>query len=318
MISTTYTIQMASKLSGVGVHTIRAWEKRYKALEPSRDAAGHRTYSKTDVEKLILLSELCLLGYTISKVAGLNIVELKALLMDLGKSEESLAQSDFNLVSDVRVNVDVAQVAMILSFAFKSYKLDIINLELSKLKSIISSRSFALEVVIPLYKQLLKAQEDGTYNVHQAQALRSILKFHCGFNLYHPNGDKDKSTVHLLIAGMEGDMQDIMLGIVGLLCHHYNYHYTYLGADISAEALVEVAKSLETNVVLLGPSNVLAKLGKTHFQNYIEKISNRLPSNTELIIAGESDVESDRSSLKRLITLEKIEALDEYLASKLH
>ena len=57
---------MASKISGVGVHTIRAWEKRYKALVPVRDAAGHRSYSKVDVEKLMLLSELCLLGYTIS------------------------------------------------------------------------------------------------------------------------------------------------------------------------------------------------------------------------------------------------------------
>lgn len=90
MVSTTYTIQMASKLSGVGVHTIRAWEKRYKALEPSRDASGHRTYSKTDVEKLILLSELCLLGYTISKVANLSIPELKELLIDLGKRKRVL------------------------------------------------------------------------------------------------------------------------------------------------------------------------------------------------------------------------------------
>jgi len=74
---------MASKLSGVGVHTIRAWEKRYRALEPLRDGSGHRVYTKSDVEKLMLLSELCLLGYTISKVAKLSIEELKAQLLDL-------------------------------------------------------------------------------------------------------------------------------------------------------------------------------------------------------------------------------------------
>ncbi len=318
MVSTTYTIQMASKLSGVGVHTIRAWEKRYKALEPVRDASGHRTYSKTDVEKLMLLSELCLLGYTISKVAGLNIVELKALLMDLGRSEESLAQSDFNLVNDTKATVDSAQSAMILSFAFKSYKLDIINLELSKLKSLVSSRTFALDIVLPLYQSLIQAQSEGVYNAHQAQALRSILKFHCGFNLYHPSGDKDKNTVHLLIAGMEGDMHDIMLGVVGLLCHHYSYHYTYMGADISAEALSEVARSLGTNVVLIGPSNVFAQLGKAYFQSYLEKLSTRLPATTELIVAGKSEIESDKILLKRLVAIEKIEALDDFLAQKLH
>lgn len=318
MVSTTYTIQMASKLSGVGVHTIRAWEKRYKALEPSRDASGHRTYSKVDIEKLMLLSELCLLGYTISKVAGLKIEELKALLIDLGRSEESLVQSDFNLVSESKPSIDPAQAVMILSFAFKSYKLDIINLELSKLKHLVTSRAFALDIILPLYQMLIEAQEKGSYTAHQAQAMRSLFKFHCGFNLYHPNGDKDKNTVHVLIAGMEGDMHEVLLGIVGLLCHHYGYHYTYMGADISAEALSEVARSLGTNVVLIGPSNVYKQLGKTYYQNYLERLSSRLPTETELIVSGKSDIENDKISLKRFFLIEKIEALDEFLAKKLH
>ena len=53
-----YNIQIASKLSGVGTHTLRAWEKRYGAVIPMRNESGRRLYSDDDVEKLRLLSEL--------------------------------------------------------------------------------------------------------------------------------------------------------------------------------------------------------------------------------------------------------------------
>ena len=47
-----YNIQIASKLSGVGTHTLRAWEKRYGAVVPTRNDSGRRLYSDEDIEKL--------------------------------------------------------------------------------------------------------------------------------------------------------------------------------------------------------------------------------------------------------------------------
>lgn len=314
LVSTTYTIQMASKLSGVGVHTIRAWEKRYKALVPIRDASGHRTYSKTDVEKLQLLSELCLLGYTISKVAPLSIPELKELLIDLGKSEESLEQADFNLVNEVKSSVDSSQSMAILTFALKSYKLDIISLELTKLKQTLSPRDFALDILLPLYRLKQECVSSGEYTSTHAEALRALLRFHLGHHLFHSPA-KEKSKVHILISGMEGDLQDIELGIMGLLCSHYGLPYTYLGADISYEALSEVAKALEVSTVILGPTNVLAQLGKGHFQNYVEKLLMKLNPAVELIVAGKSELEMEKISSKRLNVFKSINAVDEHLSN---
>ena len=47
-----FNIQIASQLSDVAAATIRAWEKRYTAVVPSRAENGHRLYSETDIEKL--------------------------------------------------------------------------------------------------------------------------------------------------------------------------------------------------------------------------------------------------------------------------
>lgn len=318
MSSTTYTIQMASKISGVGVHTIRAWEKRYKALVPVRDASGHRTYSKTDVEKLMLLSELCLLGYTISKVAGFSILELKDLLKDLGKTEASFEATDFNLINDTKLTVDPGQSLPILIFALKSYKLDVISQELGKLKTLLPPRGFALQILQPLSLALLETYSSGAFTSSQEQATRSLLKFHMGYNLYHPTERKDKINVNVIVSGMEGDLNDLALGSVGLLCGHYGFHYTYLGADISYEALSDTAKSLEANVVIVGPTNVQNQLGKTYFQNYIEKLAGKLNPTTELIVAGKSELELDKIPSKRLVVLKTLDAVDEYLSKKNH
>lgn len=317
MNSTTYTIQMASKISGVGVHTIRAWEKRYKALEPVRDASGHRTYSKIDVEKLMLLSELCLLGYTISKVAGLSIPELKSLLKDLGKTEESFDAQDFNLINDTKLSVDPTQSLPILNFALKSYKLDIINIELSKLKVLLSSRDFALEILTPLTEALGRLHAEGIFNSDQEKIVRSIVKFHMGFNLYHPIEKKEKSNVNVIVTGMEGDLNDLALGSVGLLCGHYGFHYTYLGADMTYESLSDAVKSFEANLVIIGPSNAFNQLGKTHFQNYLEKLLLKLPATTELVVVDSADFQLENAS-KRLVILKSLGAVDDYLSKKNH
>ena len=316
MVSTTYTIQMASKISGVGVHTIRAWEKRYKALEPVRDSSGHRTYSKTDVEKLMLLSELCLLGYTISKVAGLSIPELKEQLMNLGKTEESLAAQDFSLINDTKLTTDPAQSLPILIFALKSYKLDVISLELAKLKTLLSLKDFALDILAPMSQTLSDLFNNGSFTREQEQAVRAILKFHMGYQLYHPSEKRENSAQNIVVSGMEGDLNDLSLGSVGLLCGYYGFHYTYLGADITHEALSDTVKSLEANVVIVGPTNVHNQLGKNHFQNYIEKLSTKLSPMTELVVAGKSELDVDKISSKRLVILKSLGAVDEYLASK--
>ena len=45
-----YSIRQLSEISGVNAVTIRAWERRYGLLKPSRTAKGHRFYTADDIE----------------------------------------------------------------------------------------------------------------------------------------------------------------------------------------------------------------------------------------------------------------------------
>ena len=47
----TYPIRAVSRLTGISVDTLRAWERRYEAVVPGRGQRG-RSYSDADVARL--------------------------------------------------------------------------------------------------------------------------------------------------------------------------------------------------------------------------------------------------------------------------
>src|SRR5688572_23909926 len=66
----------AARLAGVSPATLRIWEHRYGVVAPPRSAAGQRTYSMRDVQRLRLIKRLTLEGHAIGTVARLEIDEL--------------------------------------------------------------------------------------------------------------------------------------------------------------------------------------------------------------------------------------------------
>ena len=45
-----FPIREVSRLTGVNPVTLRAWERRYGLIRPTRTDSGHRLYSMADVE----------------------------------------------------------------------------------------------------------------------------------------------------------------------------------------------------------------------------------------------------------------------------
>src|SRR4051812_46025189 len=62
--------------TGVGVSTLRAWERRFQFLEPQRSPAGHRLYGEADLERveavLRLVGEGLTLAAAVTRVGGVG------------------------------------------------------------------------------------------------------------------------------------------------------------------------------------------------------------------------------------------------------
>ena len=78
-----FRIGTVSQLTGLDPHTIRAWERRYRALEPSRSEGGARLYSDENIARLQLIKAAVDAGDAISIVAPLSDEELRTRLAEV-------------------------------------------------------------------------------------------------------------------------------------------------------------------------------------------------------------------------------------------
>ena len=78
-----FTIGAVSRLTGIPVHTLRAWERRYGAVRPERQEGGGRLYSRDDIARLTLLKRLTAAGQSVSTVARLPLEALRERVQEL-------------------------------------------------------------------------------------------------------------------------------------------------------------------------------------------------------------------------------------------
>lgn len=65
-----YTIKRAAELTGIGLPTLRAWERRYGVVSPVRSEGHYRLYSDADLRALSIMAALVGDGWTASEAAA--------------------------------------------------------------------------------------------------------------------------------------------------------------------------------------------------------------------------------------------------------
>ena len=73
----TFRSGAVARLARMPVSTLRIWEQRYQAIQPSTAASGHRLYSAADVQRVQLLRQLTEQGHAIGEMARLTAAQLQ-------------------------------------------------------------------------------------------------------------------------------------------------------------------------------------------------------------------------------------------------
>jgi len=75
-----FPIRKVARLTGVNPVTLRAWERRYGLIQPTRTESGHRLYSRTDIDTVHRILDWIERGVAVSKVG--RILARDALLSE--------------------------------------------------------------------------------------------------------------------------------------------------------------------------------------------------------------------------------------------
>jgi DNA-binding transcriptional MerR regulator len=215
-----------SRRTGVSVELLRAWEKRYGLLDPSRSAGGFRLYSDADVDRIEAMQQHLGAGVAAAEAARRTlrsaVPERSAGVVAPAKDElaEALARFDDAAAHTV----------------------------LDGLLATLSVEAVLAEVVLPYLHELGEAWERGEASVAQEHFASALLR---GRLLGLARGWGGGSGPHALLACPPGEQHDLGLIAFGLALRAHGWRITYLGQDTPLEAVAgEVERLLPHAVVL--------------------------------------------------------------------
>ena len=272
-----YPIKVVSQMTGLSVHVIRAWEKRYSVVEPDRTDTNRRLYSEEDIEKLKLLNDALRLGHHIGGVANLSLAELRSLLSKETKGTIEI-KNDFTPVSSEKI------VEEVLSESLEAIK----NYDAKKLESILLNASAKLtqpilieELIIPLVYKVGDLWHSGEIRVANEHLASSVIR---GFlyNLLDSYSLNDSAPV-MVTATPRGQEHELGALIARVVAASSGWKVIYLGSNLPAEEIGAVVSHLNARVVAL---SIVYPNDDLHLKHELKKSKHLLPDGVSIIVGG--------------------------------
>lgn len=281
-MQTGYPIRAVAKITGISLDTLRAWERRYKAVVPQRSGRG-RLYSGADIERLMLLNKLVQDGHAIGGVAFLSNQELQNLL----SGQPGLPEPESDAAKDL--------LAPILS-AIESYDSARAADELSRLAAVLSPRDLVYQVAVPLMHEVGIRWHDGTFAIAQEHLVSELLRNLLGslMRLFRPS----QPAMKMVLATPAGESHDFGVLAAAMLASIAGAEPVFLGADLPAAEIAKAARRVNAQVVLLGITVVAENTAEE-----VKAIASAMPTDCELWVGGAGSADLDASGLHRKTVL---------------
>jgi DNA-binding transcriptional MerR regulator/methylmalonyl-CoA mutase cobalamin-binding subunit len=262
-----YPIRAVSKLTGIGIDTLRAWERRHGAVTPIRDDRG-RMYTEADIARLRLLRSAVEHGHSIGRLAGLTDAELRHLAGASAVSEVAPAR---------RTPLDMAA----LTAALHKYDAAGIDQQISRLAAVLPPLELLRDVLMPVLAQVADDGHRGPARIAHEHLMSSTLRNLLG-SLLRLYARPDVST-RLLFATLAGERHEIGTLGAAMLAASSGLGVAYLGPDLPARDIVESVRPAGAQVLVLGLTATSA--GKAE-ERELRTIVRDLPKEVELWAGG--------------------------------
>jgi DNA-binding transcriptional MerR regulator/methylmalonyl-CoA mutase cobalamin-binding subunit len=271
-----YPINVAARLTGVGIDTLRAWERRHHAVTPKRDARG-RMYTAADLERIRLLREAVANGHPIGRIARLDQPALRELTptpatLPSGKNAEP---EDWPIA--VRQIVD----------ALARFDLPALEARLRRAAALSRPPVLLGELIVPALRATGEAWRAGRLGLAQERLLSSLVRDVLGslMRLYARGEGADR----LIFATPAGERHEFGTLGAALMAASGGLGAVYLGPDLPAADLVDIARTTDADVVALGVTG--SDGSRPSLAREVDTIARSLSRDVELWLGGTAATE---------------------------
>jgi MerR family transcriptional regulator, light-induced transcriptional regulator len=218
-----------SKRAGVSPELLRAWERRYGLLRPTRSAGGLRLYSPDDVERVRVMREHLAEGLAAAEAAALasRAVAGEAagpLTLPPGAAREDLADA-LDRFDEPRAQEVIDRLLAVATF-----------------------ETLVGEVVLPYLHELGDRWQGGEASIAQEHFATTVLR---GRLLGLARGWGLGLGPAAVLACLPDEQHDLGLIMFGLALRSRGWRIVYLGSDSPIDTVEELSEQLAPGLVAL-------------------------------------------------------------------
>lgn len=278
-----HPIQVVARRTGLSVDVIRAWEKRYRVVTPTRSSTGRRVYSDADIERLQLLARATLSGHTIGQVAGLDAAPLAALLDELDRAELVRTAPESEAPTALSACLDAVE------------RYDVVELDAELRRAIIalSAEAFIDTLVVPLHVEVAARIRAGTLHVaHEHIALAALRR---ALDRIVDAATSPLARPDLVVSTPTGQTQELGALLAAATAAAEGWRPLYLGPGLPAEAIAETTARTGARAVTLSLSDLASD---RLVPRELRRLRSLLPPGVAIVVEGASD--ANRAVLREI------------------
>jgi MerR family transcriptional regulator, light-induced transcriptional regulator len=231
-----------SRRVGVSTELLRAWERRYGLLAPTRTAGGFRLYGDEDERRVRRMIRHLDSGVSAAEGARLALLEPDE---EGSGDERRLAPLPGALAEPLRRALDEFEEAGA-------------HAALDRLLSTFALDTVLRDAVLPYLEELGERWQRGEASIAQEHFASALLR---GRLLGLARGWGNGSGPSALLACVPGDQHDLALICFGLALRGHGWRITFLGPDTPLATISETARLLRPALVVLAATTPEQALG---------------------------------------------------------
>jgi DNA-binding transcriptional MerR regulator/methylmalonyl-CoA mutase cobalamin-binding subunit len=247
--SAQYLISTVSRRSGVKSDLVRAWERRYQAVTPTRTSGGHRVYTDQDIARLKLLNQATNNGHSISQIARLPLEELKRLVKDEAGVEMPVGPPKINSSDRQYLAEDYIDKCYSAILAFDANALEA-NFEHAIVE--LGTQVFIEQLLTPLLTKIGERWRLGELrpvHEHMASSIIRSLTY-----ILRNNNPVAANAPRMIVTTPIGQLHELGALLVAIIAELKGWQVTYLGANLPSEEIAAAVRFTNAKAVTLSIS----------------------------------------------------------------
>lgn len=288
-----HSIQLVARRTGLTPAVIRAWERRYGAIRPSRSETRRRLYSDEDVERLRLLRQATLGGRRIGAIAGFPVGKLR----DLVEEDDAAARRVPVAISGNGAPASARAWVQACLDAIQSFDATELELALKGASLEMGTLELMDHMLIPFLEAVGERWRTGSLRVYQEHLAAQVIRSQLDALRAHDMRPDGPVLVVTTPAGQRHELGALMAAVTAA---SRGWQVTYLGPDLPAEEVASAALRCKARAVAL---SIVHPAGDPLIAQELTKLRSLLPDETALIAGGRA-AESYRTDLEKLGALQ--------------